>query len=109
MDRISHPNFGDLREDLIGGSFTTPNLIFKDWQKCEPPNLLDDGTGNELTSADFGEWREQRATAVVVVNIAEERFQKGDLCCWQIDHLVQGRFTSKFFFGSARGLPPGSS
>jgi hypothetical protein len=60
--------------------------------------LLDDRTGNELTSTDFGEQREKRATAFVGVDIAEERFQKGDLRCWQIDHLVQGRFTSKFFF-----------
>jgi hypothetical protein len=71
--------------------------------------LLHDGAGNELISADFGEQREQRATTVVVVDIAEERFKKGDLCCWQIDHLVQGRFTSKFLFVLACGLSPGSS
>jgi len=71
--------------------------------------LLDDGTGNKLTSSNFEERKEQRGIAIMVVDIAEERLKKGDLRCWQIDHLVQGRFTSKYFFILACRLPPGSS
>jgi hypothetical protein len=33
----------------------------------------------------------------VIVDIIEEIFQKGDLRCWQIDHLAQGIVTSKNF------------
>ena len=41
------------------------------------------------------------STAIIVVNITEERFQKGDLHCWQIDHLAEGSLTSICFrFGT---------
>jgi hypothetical protein len=39
----------------------------------------------------------RRATAIAVVDITEEIFQKGDLHCWQIDHLAQGIVTSNIF------------